>query len=54
MVVLTHGKFHFNRVMVTLIFGIRASDPPGPGERMKKPDLIGLKATFHLTISVRG
>ena len=28
--ILTHAKFHFNRLMVTLIFGIRASEPPSP------------------------
>ena len=29
--------------MLTLIFGIWASEPPlGPGERMKRPGLIGL------------
>ena len=25
---MTHAKFHFNRSMLTLIFGIRASEPP--------------------------
>ena len=24
----THAKFHFNQLILTLIFGIRASDPP--------------------------
>ena len=28
--------------MLTLIFGIWASDPPRPGERLKRPGLIGL------------
>ena len=28
--------------MLTLIFGIRASEPPGPGELLKRPGLIGL------------
>ena len=28
MAVLTQAKFDFNRLMVTLIFGIRASEPP--------------------------
>ena len=43
--IMTHAKFHFNRLMLTLIFGIRASEPPplGPGERLKRPGLIGLK-----------
>ena len=37
MAVMTHAKFHFNRVMLTLIFGIRASELPlGPGERLKR------------------
>ena len=25
---MTHAKFHFNQLMLTLIFGIRASEPP--------------------------
>ena len=30
--------------MLNLIFGIWASEsPPGPGERLKRPGLIGLK-----------
>ena len=43
---MTHAKFNFNQLMLTLIFGIRASKPPppplGPGERLKRPGLIGL------------
>ena len=37
MVIMTHAKFQFNWLMLTLIFGIRASEPPppGPGERLK-------------------
>ena len=43
MAIMTHAKFHFNRLMLFLIFGIRASECPfGPGERLKRPDLIGL------------
>ena len=30
MTVLTHAKFYFSRLMVTLIFGIWASEPPSP------------------------
>ena len=42
--IMTHAKFYFNRLMLTLIFAIRASEPPpGPGERLKRPGLIGLK-----------
>ena len=43
MAIMTHAKFYFNRLMLTLIFGIRASKPPRPGERLKRPGLIGLK-----------
>ena len=44
---MTHAKFNFNQLMLTLIFGIWASQPPpptpGPGERLKRPGLIRLK-----------
>ena len=41
--IMTHAKFHFNWLMLTLIFGIRASELPlGPDERMKRSALIGL------------
>ena len=44
MAIMTHAKFHFNWSMLTLIFGIWASEPPpGPGERLKRPGLIGLR-----------
>ena len=43
MAIMTHAKFHFNWLMLILIFGIWASEPPpGPGERLKRPGLIGL------------
>ena len=42
MAVMTHAKFHFNRLMLTLIFSIWASEPPGPGDRLKSLGLIGL------------
>ena len=43
--IMTRAKFHFNRLMLSLIFGVWASEPPplGPGERLKRPGLIGLK-----------
>ena len=42
--IMTHAKFYFNQLMLTLIFGIWASEPPiGPGKRLKRPGLIGLK-----------
>ena len=41
--IMTHAKFYFNRLMLTLIFTIWASEPPpGPGKRLKGPGLIGL------------
>ena len=27
MAIMSHAKFHFNRLMLTLVFGIRASEP---------------------------
>ena len=49
MAILTHAKFHFSRLMLTLIFVIRASEPlPGPGERLKRPGLMGLSAGTYL------
>ena len=48
MEIMTHAKFHFNRLMLTLIFGVWASEPPlGPGERLKRPGLIGLNCCKH-------
>ena len=48
--IMTHTKFHFNRLMSTLIFGVWASEF-GPGERLKRPGLIGLKLLiFWVTI----
>ena len=42
--IMTHAKSNFSQLMLTLIFGIWASEPPpfGPGERLKRPGLIGL------------
>ena len=50
MVIMSHAKFHFNGLMLSLIFGIRASKPPPPGpyERLKRPGLIGLKEEYNL------
>ena len=47
MAIMTYAKFDFNQFMLTLIFGIRASDsppppPPGNGKRLKRLGLIGL------------
>ena len=49
--IMTHAKFYFNRLTLTLIFAIRASEPPpppGPGERLKRPGLIGLRVFLLL------
>ena len=41
--IMTHAKFHFNLLMLTLIFGIWASEAPlGSGKQLKRPGLIGL------------
>ena len=38
MAILTHAQFHFNRLMVILIFAIWDSEAPrGPGEPLKRP-----------------
>ena len=50
MAIMTDAKFHFNWLMLTLIFGIWASEPPRPGERVKRPGLIGLKENFKFVI----
>ena len=50
MVIMTHGKFHFDLLMLTLIFGIRVSDSQawcttekaGP-DRVKFDELTGYK-----------
>ena len=49
MAIITHAEFHFNRLMLTLIFGIWASEPPspGPGKRLKRAGLIGLNSIDH-------
>ena len=43
---MTHAKFHFNQLMFTLIFGIRASEPfpflPGAWRKTGKAGPVGL------------
>ena len=47
MVIITHSKFDFSQFILTLIFGIQASEPPvRPGERLKRPGLIELSIYF--------
>ena len=38
--IMPHAKFHFNRLMLTLIFGIRASEPPPPRTEKAGPDRV--------------
>ena len=42
MAIMTSTKFRSNRLMLTLIFGIRVSEAR-PGDRLKRPGLIGLR-----------
>ena len=39
---MTHAKFNFNQLMLTLIFGILASEPPQAGRTTEKagPDRV--------------
>ena len=45
---MAHAKFHFNRLILTLILGIRASETPGPGERLKRPGLKEFNTKMEL------
>ena len=49
MAIMTHAKFYFSRLMVTIMIGIWTSEPPGggAGERLKRPGLIGLKTNLR-------
>ena len=40
--IMTHAKFNFNRLMLTLIFGIRDSEPPRAWRTTEKagPDRV--------------
>ena len=44
MAIMTHAKFHFNRLMFILIFGIRASEPPRAWRTTEKagPDRVNV------------
>ena len=51
MAIMTHAKFHFNcadRLMLTLIFGIRASEPPLRPAEKAGPDRVSLKMHLEL------
>ena len=43
MAIMTHVMFHFNWVMLTLIFGIRASQPPTPPQTTEKAGPDGVE-----------
>ena len=47
--VMTHAELHFNRLMLTLIFGIRASEPPRAWRTTEKagPDRVNKTGTFE-------
>ena len=51
MAIMTHDKFHFNRLMLILIFGILASEPPPPPPRAwrttEKAGLDRVKGEFR-------
>ena len=50
MVIRTHPKFHFDRLMLTLIFSIRASEPPGGGwqtPEKARPDRVKLNRALN-------
>ena len=40
--IITHAKFHFDQLMLTLTFGIRASEPPRAWRTTEKtgPDRV--------------
>ena len=42
MAIMTHAKFHFNRLMLTLIFGIWACPSPRAWRTTERPGLIVL------------
>ena len=57
--IMTHAKLHFNRLMLSLSFGIwtsKFSPPPPPpfgsGERLKRPGIIGLKFSFNYDLKL--
>ena len=48
MAIMTHAKFHFNWLMLTLIFGIWASEPPRAWRTTEKagPDRVKIDNIF--------
>ena len=41
MAIMTRAKFHFNQLMLTLIFGIWASEPPSPPRAWRTSEKAG-------------
>ena len=52
MAIMTHAKFHFNWLMLTLIFGIWASEPPRAWRTTEKagPDRVNHDGKFGLEL----
>ena len=48
MVIMTHAKFHFNWLMLTLIFGIGASEPPRAWRTTEKAGPDRVKGGEHI------
>ena len=55
MAIMTHAKFHFNRLMLTLIFGIWASEPPRAWRTTEKagPDRVNGGAKLRWGANLR-
>ena len=49
MFIMTHGKFHLNRLMLTIIFGIWASEPPRARGTTEKAGPHRVKFTWYGT-----
>ena len=47
MAIMTHAKFHFNWLMLTLIFGIWASEPPRAWRTTEKAGPDRVKTSFN-------
>ena len=45
MAIMTHAKFHFNWLMLTLIFGIWASESPRAWQTTEKAGPVRVKST---------
>ena len=53
MVLMTQAKFHFNRMRVTLVFGIWASEAPSPGPLQHFKNALNLNKITHSSIKSR-